>query len=173
MAFVVEDGTAKPNANSFADLATIRAYAADRGIDLSAPGTSDAALQALAVKATDYLASFAKQYVGQPTTITQALPWPRTGVINSDGTAFPDNDIPDALVNACCQLCIEENNGVNLQRTSDYGASGFVVRSKVDVIETQFSERIGTSKAPLMPAVDRWLDTLLAPRASGLAVVRV
>ena len=56
MVFLVQDddGTVS-GANAYADLTFVREYHADRGLDLSAPGTSDDALKAAIIKATDYL----------------------------------------------------------------------------------------------------------------------
>lgn len=173
MALIVEDGTAPANANSFATLAFIRAYAADRGVDLAA--ITDLALTAFAIKATDWLGT--KDYVGTPNSVAQNLLWPRSGVINFDGSSFPNTgvgSIPVTLQNAEAQLCIEQNNGVDLMPTVDNNTTGgFVVSRKVDVIETQFSERIGTLKQPLMPKVDRWLQGLLSSSGGSLNVVRV
>jgi hypothetical protein len=175
MALVIEDGSGVPTANSYNTLVEIRAFALDRGVDLSV--LSDAALTAFALKSIDYLETFANLFVGSPATITQGLSWPRINVINSDGSSFPSSgaaSIPVALKNAESQLCIEQNNGVVLLPTVDHNADGgFVIRRKVDVLETAFSERIGTSKSPFMPAVNRWLDNLLVKRPSGLTAVRV
>lgn len=178
MPLIVEDGTAPANANSFATLAFIRSYASDRGIDLSVVGgTTDAALTAIAIKATDYLESLAKRYVGQPNSPNQSLSWPRANVLNFDGSSFPNTgagSIPVPLQCAEAQLCIEQNNGVVLMPTTDFNnAGGFVLREKTDVLETTFSERIGTTKEPLMPIVERWLQTLVTPRPGGLVAVRV
>lgn len=175
MALVEEDGTSNANANCYVALADVRAFALDRGVDLSV--LTDAALSALILKSTDYLETFANLFVGSPTTVTQGLSWPRINVVNSDGSGFPSSgaaSIPLALKNAQCQLCIEQNNGVDLLPTVDHNNDGgFVIRRKVDVLETAFSERIGTSKAPFMPAVNRWLDNLLVKRPNGLTAVRV
>ena len=175
MALIVEDGTAKPDANSYVAVADVRAFATDRGVDLS--GLNDAAVTALILKATDYLESLGPRYVGTVSTGTQALSWPRINVQNQDGSSFPSSgagSIPLALKNAQCQLCLEANNGVDLMPTVDNNATGgFVIRKKIDVIEKQFSEKIGTLKQPLMPKVDRWLQNLLSPRPGGMTAVRV
>lgn len=53
MAFIVEDGTGKKGATSYATVAYFRAYMADRGIDVTT--WTDAEVQACLIKATDYI----------------------------------------------------------------------------------------------------------------------
>lgn len=175
MPLIIEDGTAKPDANAYVAVADVRTFATDRGVDLS--GLSDNSVIALILKATDYLESLGPRYVGSVSTGTQALSWPRLNVINQDGSSFPSSgpaSIPLALKNGQCQLCLEVNNGVDLLPTVDNNVTGgFVVREKTDVLETQWSERVGTLKQPLMPKVDRWLQNLLSPRPGGITAVRV
>lgn len=175
MALKVEDGSGFADSNSFGSIAGARAYASDRGIDFSA--LSDGAVSAFLIKGTDYLESRSSDYFGQPSTTTQALSWPRVNVVKSDGTSLPSSgagSIPQALINALYQLCIEQNNGINPLASTDYSQSGFVVSEKVDVIETRYSERIGTTKSAVMPAVDSLLRGLLRNQSSsGLVTVRM
>lgn len=175
MALKVEDGTPFADSNSYGTLAGARAYAADRSIDFTA--ILDTTLSGYLVKGTDWLESKRTDYVGRPTTTTQALSFPRTCIINSDGSSFPSSgagSIPQALINALYQLCIEQNNGIVLNASTDYSQNGFVIREKVDVIETAYSERIGTTKTAVMPAVDSLLKGLLRNQSSfGLVAVRM
>lgn len=53
MAFIVEDGTGKKGATSYATVAYFRAYMADRGIDVTT--VLDPAIQAALIAATDYI----------------------------------------------------------------------------------------------------------------------
>jgi hypothetical protein len=174
MPLVLEDGTGVVTANSYVAIADVRTFATDRGIDLSA--LSDAAVTAFILKATDYLETFAMLFVGNPNSVTQGLSFPRANIVNADGSSFPNTgaaSIPLALKNAQCQLCLEQNNGVTLLPTVDHNTDGgFIIREKVDVLETTYSEKIGTSRQPLMPSVERWLNNLLTKRPSGFTSVR-
>jgi len=53
MAFIVEDGSGKKGATSYATVAFFRAYFADRGVDVT--GLNDAVVQSLLILATDYI----------------------------------------------------------------------------------------------------------------------
>lgn len=82
-------------ANSYADVAAVRAYWSDRGVDLSAK--TDEELASALVKATDYLDA-RYRWVGYQLHRLQGTQWPRGGV-----TSFL-RGIPPALTNATCML---------------------------------------------------------------------
>ena len=52
MALEIEDGTGKPNSNSYVTVAQARSYALARGVELPA---AEAAVESLLVQAMDYL----------------------------------------------------------------------------------------------------------------------
>jgi hypothetical protein len=172
MAIVVEDGTGKSDANSYVTTAEAVVYAAARGLTI----TEDKAAVYL-VLSTDYLETFACKYQGEPTYPTQALQWPRTGVVFGK-TAFPDDQIPNKLKQAQMQAVVEQANGFNLMPSTD---GRIVKREKVDVLETEYAtgNDWGESGGPVpsFPAI----DALLAPLFSecgcgegfGLRLVRI
>lgn len=169
MGLIVEDGSGVANANSYETLAGVRAYALNRGVVLSAV---DSVVIAQLILGTDYLESFAQQYVGAPTSYTQALSWPRQQVQFDPDNPFPTNKIPVQLIAALDQCVIAQFQGIVLMPTVDHSAGGFVIEDKVDVLTTKFSERIGTTSAPLLPSVMSLLQSLLNPNVS-LKTVRV
>lgn len=75
MAFVVEDGTGLPNANSYASVEFADAYFAERGIT-TWTGTPEAKQSAL-ILGTDYIEVMPASWDGCPTTEVQALKFPR------------------------------------------------------------------------------------------------
>lgn len=158
---IVEDGSGVSNANCYVAVAGARSYAADRGVTLDA---SDDVVGAQIIMATDYLESL--DYIGVATSITQSLSWPRQRIMINDDTPFPSNQIPTNLIKAQCQLVVEQANGIVLQPTSnvkDSGASGFIIEERVDIIDTKYSDKIGTTSAPVMPKVLALLRDLLVP----------
>lgn len=169
MALTVEDGSGVPNANSYGTIAGARAYAVDRGIALSA---TDSVVSSQLIIGTDFLESFADRYVGRPTSFTQSLSWPRKCVNFDPDNLFPSNQIPVSLVQALYQAVIEQSNGIDLQPTVDHTQGGFIIQEKVDVLETRYSERIGTTSDPLLPKVMALLSGLLNPKIA-MTTVRV
>lgn len=159
MTLIVEDGTNVPDANSYADLAFIRAFALARGVTLSA---TDSVVEVMAINAMDYIEGKRSAYQGSKTYVDQALQWPRTGVL-IDCAAWPDDAIPKELKNAQAQLCIEQLSSPDLSPSTD----GFAIAmEKVDVIEVEYAAGGRMSQAepvpePTYPKVDAFLDPLI------------
>jgi hypothetical protein len=171
MALLIETGAGVAGANSYgvagagattnaaATLAAARAYALDRGVILSA---DDAVVTAQLIHGTDYIESYARQFVGSPASVTQGLSWPRVSVLQSDSSIFPSNELPQPLLNALYQLCIDQNAGTVLMPTTDPAVDGgFVIEEAVGPISTKYSERIGTTKQPVLRAFDAIISALL------------
>lgn len=103
MAFVVEDGTGLPDANSYATDTDMVAYFVDRGVDLT--GFSATQIQQALVRATDYMETNFK-FVGFKESNDQNLSWPRV-VDFDDRDGFPFDRIPQPLVVALYQYALE------------------------------------------------------------------
>lgn len=97
MAFAVQnnDGTAA-QANAYITVEYMRAFHADRGLDLSAK--LDADLQTAIVRATDYLDTRFR-FVGRRRVQEQTTEWPREGAYDSD--RYHVTGIPEAVKEAC------------------------------------------------------------------------
>lgn len=175
MALVIEDGTGKPDANSYVTVEEARSYASARGTELPA---DDAEVESLLVRAMDYLEAQRGKYQGTKTYPgLQALQWPRSGVVIDCDYNLPDNIIPTELKNAQKQLALEVFNGLVLLPSSD---GRVVKREKVDVIETEYMTGqdlgSGATMGPSFPAVDALLDPLFNACGGGgffLKTVRV
>lgn len=162
MAFVVEDGSAKADANSYASIAEADSYFADRG-NTSWTG-ADAVKQAALVKATDYIEGrFGQRFIGAKKTITQALAWPRTGAADFAYTA-----IPVGLRRACCEYAVRALSA-ELAPDLKVDASGLTVvatKKKVGPIETDYAvPQTGLGSTPMLfrpyPAADMLLRGLV------------
>lgn len=169
MAIIVEDGTGKIDANSYATVTEARAYATARGVALP----DDSKVEAFLTLAMDYLES--KKYKGRQTypDHPQALSWPRTGVY-VDCELLPSNKVPRQMKSAQMQLVVEQGSGRSLMPSTD----GTVVkRKKVDVLEKEFfsPEELGQSGAPMpsFPMVDALLADLISGRGFSLRTERV
>ena len=156
MALTIEDGTIVTGANSYVTLIEIRAFTLARGLDLSA--VDDADIEALAIKAMDYLEAQRGHYQGKKTEPgTQALQWPRKGVYIDCDEILDQNEIPQELKDAQCQLVIEGYNSVVLQPTE---TGGETIREVLDDIEIEYSRNGGVTASPVMSAVRALLDPL-------------
>lgn len=130
MALVIEDGTQVAGANSFVTRAEVIAYASARGVTL--PDTD--ATDVHAVNAMDYLA--AQCFRGSVALATQALPFPRKGLIDGDDAEGYVFTIPAGIKQAQLQLALDSANGIKLLASSNPTAE--VKRVKVGPLEREF-----------------------------------
>jgi hypothetical protein len=171
MALIVEDGSGVENANAYASVADVVAYAASRGKTI----TPEAA-EPLIFNAMDYLSMFDAKWSGRRSYPGQALAFPRYGIY-FDQTPIPFDAMPPNLIAALGQLVIAQTQGVNLLGTDTREA--FVTKEKVDVIETTYSEavRIAQIQAggllPQMPLVAALLAPLMGGGGFQIKTVRV
>ncbi len=150
---VVEDGTIVNGANSYATLVEARAYALARGVTLSAV---DAVLDSQMIKAVDYLESKRARYQGSKVDASQALQFPRSGVV-IDGLEVAADAIPALLKSAQIQLAMQISAGVDLMPTT---TGPFVIEDTVGPLTTKYSDKVGVNALPEIPAVDALLDPL-------------
>jgi hypothetical protein len=171
MPIIVEDGTGIPNANSYCDGDTIRAYALGGGITLPA---DDDTLLPLVTQAVLYLETFEDRFIGRCSYQGQSLSWPRQWA-SYRGQLFNSALIPQMLIDAECQLITEISIGIIFLPTilPQAQGGGFITSSKVDVIETHYSEKVGnTTDQPISYAVMSLLRPLLNTASNGLIAVR-
>lgn len=167
MTITVEDGTIVANANSYVDHEELAAYAALRGVTLSAV---QADREVLLIKAMDWLDQYANQWKGTRTSTTQALEWPRYGVRLYSGQPYLDqNTIPAELKNLQMTVALAAID-VTLLPTHDTTRKGQVIREKVDVLEVAYSDPGKLMRLPAVTSAEAFLAVLLA--RSGLHVVR-
>lgn len=164
MALVIEDGTGKADANSYASTATLKAYAKERGVTLP---SSEAALEILLLKAMDTMKGL--RYVGERATKEQALDWPRYNVC-VDGFPFASTELPRELEQAQCALAIEWNT-TDMLPTTPANAPGPVVSKTVGPISVAYASNNGASRVPHSAKAEVLLRMLLVRH--GLQAVRL
>ena len=163
MALTIESGEIVAGANSYATVSELRAYAALRGATVP---TSDAACEALLIKAMDYLAD--QRYQGERVTADQPLDWPRTGAW-VENWPIASNAIPRQLVQAQCALAIEAQS-VDLMPTQDLQQGGTITSETVGPVSVTYANTGNVRRVPAIAKADALLRTLL--RRNGFAVVR-
>jgi len=151
MAFVPEDGSIIPGANSFVSLAEANSFHADRG-NTAWAGT-DNVKEAALIKATDYIEqTYGHKWLGELISPHQSLSWPRENVPN-----VASDEIPVKLKQAVCTLALE---ALTTDLNPALARGGLVKREKVDVIEVEYMD--GAKSETKRPAVDGLLRGLLS-----------
>lgn len=105
---IVEDGTAPEGANSYVTVDYAMAYCDARGLSFGTSPTTTGE-QAL-IRATAALdAKYGSRYPGTKTNgREQSLLWPRTGATDAEGEEIADDEIPQEIVDAVCELAVRE-----------------------------------------------------------------
>jgi len=157
MAFVVEDGSAKSEANALVTLEECTSYHQQRGN--SAWTGTQAEMEAAIVKASDHLCR-AYRWRGRRVSADQGLCWPRGAedgllpLLDGEGFAIPRDGVPPAVRQACCELALEAVAGRELGPVRERG--GMLRREKVDLVEVEYAP--GAPAGEVFPRVrDRLL----------------
>lgn len=96
------DATPKsPTANSYATLIQANTYHTDRLNNKEWTDADDATKETALIMATRLINALS--FKGSPTTTTQKLKWPRTGIYTDDGVAIDSDTIPQFLVDATAE----------------------------------------------------------------------
>ena len=106
MALTVEDGTAKADADALWSLADIDSYHSDRG-NTDWTGT-DAVKEGAIRRATSYLSDHFDWMGSRTEGRSQALSWPRSGVVDREGETIADDEIPVEIQYACAEAALRE-----------------------------------------------------------------
>ena len=161
MSIIIEDGTGKSDAESFISVADASTYFTARGVttwDALDTGEETVNREAALRKATDYLtAVYRDRWEGVRYTETQALDWPRAGVVR-DSWAVDTDEVPIEVQNAEAELALKSASD-DLLADQTQG----VVKEKVGVIEVEYSEH--------SPARVRYsfIDAMLRPYLNSVA----
>lgn len=103
MALEVEDGTGKPDAEAYISVADASAYFVARSVSA---WTEVADKEAALRLATDYMQQiYGGRWKGAKVSPTQALDWPRDGVM-VDGYEVPADAVPVEIQRACAELAV-------------------------------------------------------------------
>lgn len=169
MALTVEDGSVVSGAESYISVADADTYHSNLGNTAWDALTTAQKEQSLR-KATNYmLGRYGNDWLGYRVGSTQLLDWPRKFVPLPDLLSveyISDSVVPDAVKNACASLALRASSETLLPDEEQA-----VVREKVDVIETQYSEHSPTRKR--YTEVDLMLKSFLSGSTGALKIVRV
>lgn len=138
MPFQHEDGTGRDDAVSFGSVSAYKAYKLLRGKEVT---LTDDEIEPHLVIATDWIVTnFYEEWRGTPSFAIQALPFPRTGLINDNtGYAFDIDYMPPQLLAATFELVDESLNGALYNAADPTKAQ--VIEQTVGPITTKYNPR--------------------------------
>lgn len=166
MALIIEDGTGKPDADSYSTAAELVSYAARYGVTIPADPVAQEALLRRAALAMDGM-----KWKGCRAHGDQALAWPRRGV-NIDGENKPSDYIPARIQYGQMALAGEiHTDDIDPPATR----KGAIIRERVEgAVDTEYAAISNTSGKLLPAAPDRPSHTQFADylQKRGLYAIR-
>lgn len=158
MTLIVEDGSGKPNAESYVSVENAVVYAAARGLTFPA-SPADAAEQALR-RATVWIDNaYRTRFPGQRKLFRkQALEWPRVAVVDMNGFPIADDEIPQEIFYATCEAAVRElaNPG---SMAPDLERGGNIQMLKAGSVEIQYGA--GATATTVFQQIDGILASLI------------
>lgn len=110
MTLTIEDGSGVVGADSYVDATDASAYLADHYTTTqlatwTAASSGDKEIHLR--NAAQYLSTYyGGRWIGTRANETQGLDWPRTAAADQDGYAIDDDAIPQAIIDAQCELAL-------------------------------------------------------------------
>lgn len=141
---VLEDGTGLSNSNTYASLVEADAYFsshpyyADAWDNLGTPDRE--ANLILATSSLDALIT----WEGYINSSTQALDWPRTGVVDNEGRIIASDIVPKGVKVATMEMAMFSSRGDPYAPSSSTGLESL----KIDVIELKFTGSTSITPVP-------------------------
>ena len=164
MALVVEDGTGKADATTFASVADFKAFAQARGV--TPPDNSKC--EVFLTLAWDAMRDL--QYKGSRYSKTQAGPFPRTDVV-IDGFCFDADDIPPVVTQGQCALAMEAMK-TDLLPTITANVTGALIERTVGPITKRWADSGRTNTRPLIQKAKVFLSDVLAGTSNNIPLRR-
>lgn len=108
MALIVEDGTIVTNANTYVSVTDVDTYCENRGLTTWSNSYDDDAKEQAILRAMDYIEALF--WKGLKANESNALEWPRSGVVDKNGYTVEDNAVPIQVQYGLCRASYEEFN---------------------------------------------------------------
>jgi hypothetical protein len=165
VALIIENGSIVDNANSFVTAAEMVAYAALRGVTITADTTTQ---EQQIILAMDYLVSREQSMKGTRVSDLQELPYPRFNV-RYNGYYITGSEIPKELKNAQIELAIQ------------LGSTELLLSEKTDNVQSISLDGVisksffsgGSYSTIRTDKADAYLDVLMNNNGSNNLITRM
>ncbi len=159
MPIIVEDGTGKDLAESYASVEDLNAYGT--AYNPPAERVDDVEKERALRRATLWIdASYQGRWKGRRATALQALAWPRVGAVDPEGFPITSHAVPRGVVHATIEVATAILEGAKLDTRPDQASPVARKRVKAGPVETE-TEYALPSRSPRFSRVDGLLADLL------------
>lgn len=166
MALTVETGAGLANADALITLVFADNYHTAKG---TTTWTGEDSLKEAAIRRATAFLSNSYTWQGVRTKgRSQALAWPRSGVVDQEGYGIAASEIPIEIQNAVAEIALRELVTPGAM-TPDFKASDLVKREKVGPIETEYalSNVTADSQRPVLTVVRDMVSQFMCREASS------
>lgn len=167
--YIVEDGTAKADATSYATIAFFKQYFENQGYPFGTISDSD--FEVWGNKSTKTLEGlYMTVWSGARATKEQALSWPRIGAVYIDDCPIDDDVVPIEVQNATAEMVFVLSEGGTIQPIID--TTGDIIATSV-AVEDGVSEAIKYSENSDFLDRDRYtaVEDALARLTGGASAI--
>lgn len=155
LGLIVENGTGRPDANTYVTLEQAKQYFIGRRLHSSAWTAATTAQKQTALRQASMLLDAEFTWGGLPLKEDQGLSWPRVNAFDRNGRRR-DGEVPKEVKSATCELAFYLLQEERLLARQGVGLK----RLRVDVIEFEYSEKGGTSPETFPSYVARMVHGL-------------
>jgi len=134
IAFVVEDGTGLPNANSYCDLDYALEYCVSKGYTNWLSLTEDMQ-KIFIIRGTEFVDNF-YNWKGRRGSQSQSMAFPRLDLYDDDN--YEVRGIPDKLKKACIEAAFLNSSSGSDTLFTTKDENGAIKRQKVDTLEVEY-----------------------------------
>jgi len=170
MALIVEDGSGKSDADSYAAVATADTYLANFGNPSDWSGATDAVKEMALRIATRYIdLVYGNRFKGVKGSSSQSLVWPRLSATDESGYVLASTIIPDKLQFAVAEVGVRYIQGDDI--LADIDEPGAIAQESIKAGPVALTTKYvgGTNQKPRFSVVDGLLEPYLQ---SGNEMVR-
>lgn len=165
MALVVEDGSGLSTADAYVSLADADTYFAAHGSPSVWTAANDAQQESAIRYATLWIDA-RYQWPGNVRLTTQALSWPRSGVVDGEGRYVDGESLPARLVQATCEAALEH---LSTALNEILARGGGIASETVGPISVEYFQSATADRT--FPYIDALLKLIAYPRQSGIGVL--
>ena len=159
MALIVEDGSARPDAEAFASVAFADGYFQSLGTpDAWANATEQDKEKALRHGAIYMESVYGNRWGGYRVIDTQSLSFPRDGMYDRNEFLVDSDIVPDPVKRANAELALRHLQGTELLPDRDQTGSVNMERIVVDVIEIETRNSAPTIEKPVFDSITMMID---------------
>lgn len=169
MALIVEDGSGKPDAESYVSVSDFRTYCAKVGYDLTGKGDEELE-QALRRGTRGLDGLYGPRFIGAPVSVSQALEWPRIGAVWR-GSELPDDSVPQKVKDAACEAAWRELSDPG-SLAPDLDRGGRIKSMQAGSVELVYAD--GAPAETTFASIDGFLSGLIGSKSIAMfgSVVR-